>query len=176
MNASKPALVRGVPCKFAGRPGARGCPAGSASWRSPVGRGGRHRPGRADTRPQIFQLPGHVSEPTPEIETALHILAVDNAREIGCRSLRSRLQSRRHSKCMKFFGPLSGVHLRERWIASQYVVFSGGRCAPTIRVRPAGRSASSRASSGEPGSSSRCWTPAPPVAVPRFSITKDERS
>jgi hypothetical protein len=74
---------------------------------------------------------------------------------------------------MKFIGPVSGVHLRKRWIASQYVVFSGGRCAPTIRVQPAGRAASPRASSGELGSSSRCWTSAPPVAGPRFSITKD---
>jgi hypothetical protein len=166
MNASKPALGRRVLCKFAGRPGARGCPAGSASWKSPVGRGGRHRAGRA------FHLPAHVREPMPEIETALDILAVDNAREITCSSLRSRPQSRRHSQRMKSIGPVSGVHLRKRWIASQYVVFSGGRCAPTIRVRPAGRSASSRASSGELGSSSRCWTSAPPVAGPRFSITK----
>lgn len=171
-NASKPALGRRVLCKFAGRPGARGYPAGSASWKSPVGRGGRHRAGRADTRTQIFHLPAHVSAPMPEIETALDILAVDNAREITCSSLRSRPQSRRHSQRMKSIGPVSGVHLRKRWIASQYVVFSGGRCAPTIRVRPAGRSASSRASSGELGSSSRCWTSAPPVAGPRFSITK----
>ena len=100
------------------------------------------------------------------------ILAVDNAREISCRSLRSRPQSSRRRRRMKFVGPVSGVHLRERWIASQYVVFSGGRCAPTILVRPAGQFASSRTSSRELGASSRCWTSAPPVAGPRFSISK----
>lgn len=98
------------------------------------------------------------------------------SREISCRSLRARPQSSRHSKRMKFVGPVSGAYLRERWIASQYVVFSGGRCAPTILVRPAGQFASAGASSAELGASSRCWTSAAPVAGPRFSIRKDERS
>jgi hypothetical protein len=159
-----------------GRPGARGCPAGSASWRSPAGRGGRCRPRRADTRTQIFQLPGHVSEPIPEIETALYILAVDNAREIGCRSLRSRPNSIRHGGRMRFVRRVRGVHLRGRWIASQYVVFSGGLCAPTILVRPASQFASARASGAELGASSRCRTSASPVARPRSSIKKDEGS
>lgn len=110
-----------------------------------------------------------------EIETALYVLAVDNAREISRRRLRSRPQSSRHGRRMKFV-PFSGVHLWERWVESQYVVFSGERCAPTILVRPAGQSASPRASSAEHGASSRCWSSAPPVARPRFSITKDERS
>jgi hypothetical protein len=144
--------------------------------KSPAGRGGRHRAGRADTRTPIFHLPAHVPDPMPEIGTALNILAVDNAREITCSSLRSRPQSRRHSQRMKFIGPVSGVHLRKRWIASQYVVFSGGRCAPTIRVRPADRSASSRDSAGSSGRRPVSGLRLRQSRDPAFPLRKDERS